>query len=156
AARRPSAVALVHDGETIDYGTLDARANRIAHALRAAGVGPDVRVGIAIERSAGMIVAILGVLKAGGAYVPLDPSYPAERLAMMIEDSGIALALTEGAGADDRGRMPVPTLDIAELAAATSGHPSSAPVCAVQGDHLAYLIYTSGSTGRPKGVGITH
>ncbi len=157
AARRPSAVALVHDGETIDYGTLDARANRIAHALRAAGVGPDVRVGIAIERSAGMIVAILGVLKAGGAYVPLDPSYPAERLAMMIEDSGIALALTEGAGADDRGRMPVPTLDIAaELAAETSGHPSSAPMCAVQGDHLAYLIYTSGSTGRPKGVGITH
>ncbi|MEX3526072.1 MAG: amino acid adenylation domain-containing protein [Burkholderia sp.] len=156
AARRPSAVALVHDGEAIDYGTLDARTNRIAHALRAAGVGPDVRVGIAIERSAGMIVAILGVLKAGGAYVPLDPSYPAERLTMMIEDSGIVLALTERASADDRGRLPVPTLDIAELAADRSGHPSSAPDCSVQAEHLAYLIYTSGSTGRPKGVGITY
>ncbi|WP_414447724.1 amino acid adenylation domain-containing protein [Burkholderia sp. 22PA0099] len=156
AARRPHATALVHDGETLDYGKLEARANRIAHALRAAGVGPDVRVGIAIERSLGMIVAILGVLKAGGAYVPLDPSYPAERLAMMIEDSGIALALTEHAGADDRGRLPVPALDIAALAAETSGHPAVAPACEVRGEHLAYLIYTSGSTGRPKGVGITH
>nr|WP_244486973.1 non-ribosomal peptide synthetase [Burkholderia plantarii] len=156
AARRPEAVALVHGGDSLDYGTLEARANRVAHALRAAGVGPDVRVGIAIERSLGMIVAILGVLKAGGAYVPLDPSYPAERLTMMIEDSGIVLALTEGAGATDRERVPVATLDLTDLAAEDSGYASTVPPDAVEAGHLAYLIYTSGSTGRPKGVGITH
>nr|WP_257814069.1 non-ribosomal peptide synthetase [Burkholderia glumae] len=156
AARRPEAVALVHDGVWLDYGTLEARANRVAQALRAAGVGPDLRVGIAIERSLGMIVAILGVLKAGGAYVPLDPSYPAERLTMMIEDSGIVLALTEAARAADRERMPVATLDIAELLAEAGGYADTAPPDAVEAGHLAYLIYTSGSTGRPKGVGITH
>ncbi|KAF1029385.1 MAG: Linear gramicidin synthase subunit B [Burkholderia plantarii] len=176
AARRPTATALVLDGERLDYGTLERRATRVALALRAAGVGPDTRVGIAIERSIGMIVAMLGVLKAGGAYVPLDPSYPAERLAMMIEDSGLALALTEQASEAERARMPVPTLDIAALAepgAAVPGQPGrhergeggeggkGADAVArlarePHPDDLAYLIYTSGSTGRPKGVGITH
>ncbi|MFM0502679.1 amino acid adenylation domain-containing protein [Paraburkholderia caffeinilytica] len=162
AALRPDAQALVLDGESIDYRTLERRANQVAQRLRAAGVGPEARVGVAIERSLDMIVAILGVLKAGGAYVPLDPSYPAERLAFMIEDSGIALALTaltpetSGVPAAALARLGVGTLDVRRITADGSACEPLAPEFDPSPDQLAYVIYTSGSTGRPKGVGITH
>ncbi|MDQ3918632.1 MAG: AMP-binding protein, partial [Acidobacteriota bacterium] len=95
AERAPDAVALVYEGERLSYGELNARANRLARRLRAAGVGPESLVGLLLERSAETVVAILGVLKAGGAYVPLDPSYPAERLRFMLEDAGMKVLLTE-------------------------------------------------------------
>ncbi|MGF6244644.1 amino acid adenylation domain-containing protein/non-ribosomal peptide synthase protein (TIGR01720 family) [Paraburkholderia sp. GAS38] len=154
--------ALVLDGESLDYDTLERRTSRLAHRLQAAGVGPESRVGIAIERSFEMIVAVLAVLKAGGAYVPLDPSYPAERLAFMIEDSGIELALTSGASADALAQFGVACIDVTQSASPASAYPDrghhadDAPSSNVSRDNLAYVIYTSGSTGRPKGVGITH
>ncbi len=162
AARQPGAQALMLDGESIDYGTLDHRASRVAHGLRAAGVGREMRVGVAIERSLEMIVAILGVLKAGGAYVPLDPAYPAERLAFMIEDSGIAVALTaptsetSGVPVEALARLGVTTLDVHRLTQEDATQYQASADVDVLPDQLAYVIYTSGSTGRPKGVGITH
>ncbi|MDR5776819.1 MULTISPECIES: non-ribosomal peptide synthetase [unclassified Caballeronia] len=159
ASLRPDASALVLDGVALDYRTLDRRASQVAYALRAAGIGPEARVGVAIERSIAMIVAILGVLKAGAAYVPLDPSYPAERLAFMIEDSGIAVALTAPSAdtssvpVESLARLGVTTLDV-NLLPPPDTQPE--PDCAWSPTRLAYVIYTSGSTGRPKGVGITH
>ncbi|MEA2601550.1 MAG: hypothetical protein QOF89_2542, partial [Acidobacteriota bacterium] len=137
AARTPDAVAVVFGGESLTCRQLDRRANGLALRLLEQGVGPEVRVGIALERSLEMVVALLGVLKAGGAYVPLDPSYPAERLAFMREDAGLATVLTEES-----------LRDIPEVA--------RAPRSGVGADNAAYVIYTSGSTGRPKGVQISH
>ena len=159
AATNGAARALVLDGESLDYATLERRVNRLAHRLRGAGVGAESRVGIAIERSFEMIVAVLAVLKAGGAYVPLDPSYPARRLAFMIEDSGIKLALTAGASTQALAELGVACIDVMQVSALASACPEPAdhvPPRNVSRDNLAYVIYTSGSTGRPKGVGITH
>ncbi len=137
AARTPEAVAVVFGGESLTYRQLDRRANGLALRLLEMGVGPEVRVGIALERSLEMVVVLLGVLKAGGAYVPLDPSYPAERLAFMQEDSGLALVLTEES-------LPAAPEVV------------RAPRSGVGEDNTVYVIYTSGSTGRPKGVQIFH
>ena len=155
AAIRPQACAVVCGGDTLSYAALDARANRLAHFLIRRGVGPEVRVGIAVERSLDTVVALLAILKAGGAYVPLDPSWPRERLAYAIDDSGIGLLLTQSGA---RARLPQPTtadavdLDTLDLAA----EPADAPCVAVREENLAYLIYTSGSTGTPKGAQLTH
>ncbi|MGW8391848.1 amino acid adenylation domain-containing protein [Pseudoduganella sp. HUAS MS19] len=152
---QPQAPALLCGDETLSYAELNARANRLAHHLLRLGVQPETRVGIALERSVDMVVALLAVLKAGGAYVPLDPDYPAERLAYMVEDSGIALLLTHGAL---RGRLPpagaLPVLELDGLA--LDGEPAHDPQVALHGEHLAYVIYTSGSTGRPKGAANRH
>ncbi|ASI68648.1 non-ribosomal peptide synthetase [Diaphorobacter nitroreducens] len=151
----PEAVALLFGDEALTYAELNVRANRLAHRLIALGVGPEVKVGIAVERSIEMVVGLLAILKAGGAYVPLDPEYPADRLAYMVEDSGIGLLLTQSAVKD---RLPaaeglaVLELDGLELADELAQNPE----VAVHGENLAYVIYTSGSTGRPKGVGIPH
>ncbi|MFP3187007.1 MAG: condensation domain-containing protein, partial [Paraburkholderia sp.] len=153
ARLRPDAQALVLGAESIDYGTLNRRANRIAHRLLAHGVGPESRVGVAIDRSIDMIVALLGVLKTGAAYVPLDPAYPADRIAWMTQDSGIEFALTAPGAADVPAPQGVVTLDVSRCG---DGQPDHDPLVAVHGEQLAYLIYTSGSTGRPKGVGIAH
>ncbi|MEQ5838800.1 amino acid adenylation domain-containing protein [Paraburkholderia acidicola] len=153
AGLRPDGEALVLGSESIDYDTLNRRANRIAHRLRAHGVGAESRVGVAIERSIDMIVALLAVLKAGAAYVPLDPAYPAERIAWMVTDSGIEFALTAPAAAGVSAPEGVTTLDVTRCG---DGQPDHDPQVPVHGEQLAYLIYTSGSTGRPKGVGITH
>jgi len=155
AAQRGEQTALVFNGQTFSYGQIDARANRLAHALIAEGVGPEVRVGVALPRSENMIVALLAVLKAGGAYVPLDATYPRERLSYLMRDSGIALLLSDSSlrqvmPAQDN--LHVLELDQLELAA----HSDSAPDVAVQPGNLAYVIYTSGSTGQPKGVGVAH
>ena len=156
AARTPDHVAVSSAQEAWSYRELNERANRLAHYLRARGVGPDVVVAVCVGRSAAMLACLLGVLKAGGAYVPLDPTYPEERLRFMLEDSGASLLLTEQRFAgrlDGRAaRLVLLDADAAELAAESIADP---PPSAAAGN-LAYVIYTSGSTGRPKGVMVSH
>ncbi|RSZ60395.1 amino acid adenylation domain-containing protein [Massilia atriviolacea] len=155
ARRQPDASALVCGEERLAYAELNRRANRLAHHLIALGVGAEVRVGIALERSTTMIVALLAVLKAGGAYVPLDPDYPAERLAHMVADSGIKLLLT-----DSRLHARIPAgAGVAPLMLDTLSlehEPAHDPDVPVNAGQLAYVIYTSGSTGRPKGAQLCH
>ncbi|TBW45975.1 amino acid adenylation domain-containing protein, partial [Marinobacter halodurans] len=153
--RSPEAVALVHGDETLSYGALNARANRLAHYLRELGVGPDDRVAICAERSLAMVVGLLGVLKAGGAYVPLDPEYPAERLAHMLEDSAPVAVLVHGdVPTLATGDRPVIALDDS---APWTSYPVDNPERGnLTPSHLAYVFYTSGSTGLPKGVMIEH
>ncbi|BBI49016.1 hypothetical protein HORIV_14370 [Vreelandella olivaria] len=155
AATTPEATALVFEDQSLSYAELNARANRLAHYLIDLGVKPETRVGIAVERSLEMVVGLLGILKAGGAYVPLDPDYPAERLAYMVEDSGIELLLTQSGLTT---KLPqrewltnaaLDSLDVTE-------RPVHDPGVALSGDNLSYIIYTSGSTGQPKGVQLSH
>jgi amino acid adenylation domain-containing protein len=151
--RTPDAAALVFQDQQLTYRALNERANQLAHHLRRLGVGPEVLVGLCLERSFDMIVGILGIHKAGGAYVPLDPALPAERLRFMIEDTQLSLVLTLR---ELRHLLPARTLsldaDWAEIAQSPTNDPSpqTAP------DHLAYVLYTSGSTGQPKGVLVEH
>ncbi|WP_315533608.1 non-ribosomal peptide synthetase [Delftia acidovorans] len=154
-SEQPQAVALVHDGEVLSRAELDRRANRLAHRLIGLGVGPEVRVGIAVERCIDMVVGILAILKAGGAYVPLDTEYPPERLAYMAQDSGIALVLTQS---HTRGTLPfAEALRVVELDGLDlSAESAQAPDVKLHGHNLAYVIYTSGSTGRPKGAANRH
>jgi amino acid adenylation domain-containing protein len=153
AARTPDVVAVRFEEESLTYRELNARANRLAHYLRRRGVGPEVRVGICLERSLEMVVGILAVLKAGGAYVPLDPGYPAERLSYVLDDSAVPLVLVQAAG---RGAVParegVEVLAVDALAERLAAEPAENPAGGAGPDSLAYVIYTSGSTGRPKGV----
>ncbi|WP_028229688.1 non-ribosomal peptide synthetase, partial [Paraburkholderia ferrariae] len=155
AQAHPERVAVVYGETQLRYGELDAQANRLAQRLVKLGVGPEVRVGIAVERSVEMVVGLLAILKAGGAYVPLDPEYPRERLAYMLEDSRVALLLTQSWV---RERLPVAEgVTVLELDTVdVSTEPAVAPQVRVQGENLAYVIYTSGSTGRPKGAQLTH
>ncbi|WP_085656286.1 non-ribosomal peptide synthetase [Pseudomonas sp. B11(2017)] len=155
AAQQPERTAVIFDGQHYSYGELDARANRLAHELVARGVGAEVRVGVAMPRSEGLIVALLAVLKAGGAYVPLDTSYPRERLAYLMQDAGLALLLTDSRVS---AQLPVgEALSVLELDRLDlSDRPAQAPDVALDPDNLAYVIYTSGSTGNPKGVSVTH
>ncbi|WPP02039.1 amino acid adenylation domain-containing protein [Pseudomonas sp. HR96] len=158
-AERPEAPALSMAGQTLSYAEVERRANQMAQRLRAAGVGPEVLVGIAAERSLQLVIALLAILKAGGAYVPLDPDHPAERLAYMIEDSGLQLLLGERALlpglAAGAGSVQVLCLeDLTPDKLARYGH--TAPALRVEPQALAYVIYTSGSTGRPKGAGNSH
>ncbi|RKH11041.1 amino acid adenylation domain-containing protein [Corallococcus sp. CA053C] len=154
AARTPDAVALRFEGATLSYGELNARANRWAHRLQALGVRPDTRVGLFLDRSLEMVVAVLAVLKAGGAYVPLDPGYPRARLASMLEDARAPLLLTHARLGDrlPAGEARVLMLDGEEDLGAREDNPTSDTTPG----HLAYVIYTSGSTGRPKGVAMAH
>ncbi len=138
AAERPQAIALSCGGMEVTYGDLDRRSDRLARHLRALGVGPEERVGVCLERSPELIVALLAVLKAGGAYVPMDPAYPAERLAFMAEDSAARVVVTQ------------------ESLQAAAVLDETVPLCGALSASPAYIIYTSGSTGRPKGVAITH
>ncbi|TVT88096.1 non-ribosomal peptide synthetase [Pseudomonas sp. RGB] len=154
--RTPSAPALVFGETTLTYAQLNARANQLAHALREQGVGPDVLVGLCVERSVEMVVGLLAVLKAGGAYVPLDPEYPQERLAYMIEDSGITLLLSQQSLL---AVLPVEGIQVIALdqpASWLAGYSSASPDSGVHALNLAYVIYTSGSTGKPKGAGNSH
>ncbi|HEX6371582.1 MAG TPA: amino acid adenylation domain-containing protein [Longimicrobium sp.] len=156
ARRIPDAVAVDAADARLTYAELDAAANRLAHRLRRTGVGPDVRVGLLLERSAALVVAQLAVLKAGGAYLPLDPTGPADRAAYMLRTAGAAAVVTR---AGLRGRVPavdVPVIELDTEAAALAAEPADAPAVEVDADHLAYVIFTSGSTGQPKGVAIPH
>ena len=155
-ARTPSAIAVEYEGTALTFAELDVRADRLAHWLRRAGVGPDVLVGVSAERSIELVVALLAILKAGGAYVPLDPAYPAERLKFMLEDSAVSLVLTQARLAGAWSNVGVRVLQIDGEWPVFAGEPTEAHRDAVVPDSLAYMIYTSGSTGRPKGVPNTH
>ncbi|SIR91538.1 non-ribosomal peptide synthetase [Pseudomonas putida] len=156
AAEQPDATAVLHRQTRLDRQGLEARANRLAHRLIELGVGPEVRVGVAMQRSESLIVALLAVLKAGGAYVPLDPDYPAERVAYMLEDSRAQVLLSETGLLDDLPAGQAQVLLLDTLGDSLAGYPASAPQTTVCPDNLAYVIYTSGSTGKPKGVSISH
>ncbi|MEO8488703.1 non-ribosomal peptide synthase/polyketide synthase [Pseudomonas sp.] len=154
-AATPEAPALIFGEQQLSYSQLNNRANQLAHKLIEMGVGPDVLVGIATERSVEMVIGLLAVLKAGGAYVPLDPEYPQDRLSYMIEDSGIGLLLTQGhllTQLPIPAALPVLALDQLDV----SAYADTNPEVAVDGENLAYVIYTSGSTGKPKGAGNRH
>jgi amino acid adenylation domain-containing protein len=157
AALRPTAIALVGDAAALSYRDLDVAANRLAHHLRALGVGPEVLTAVCLERSIEAVITLLAVLKAGGAFVPLDPTYPADRLAFMLADTAAPVLVTE-----ERllGRLPIPE----GLQVVCLDHEDEAigrrafhdPGVEVSADGLAYVMYTSGSTGRPKGVAVSH
>ena len=160
AAARPEATALVYEGEQLSYAELNGRAERLARGLRALGVGPEVRVGLLLERSVEMVVGLLAVLKAGGAYVPLDPDYPQRRLEHMLEESGARVLLTQQGLHKDLGAY---TGRVVLLDAELEGDALEADTAALQHsdntlhpDNVAYVIFTSGSTGKPKGVAIGH
>jgi amino acid adenylation domain-containing protein len=151
AAAAPGATALRWDGGEMTYAALDAAAGGLAQRLRARGVGPEARVGVAVERSPELVVALLAVLKAGGAYVPLDAAYPAERLSFMLDDADISILLVNGAVPPALAAFAGTVVSIAADEAVDSVPlPEVDPACA------AYVLYTSGSTGRPKGVTVTH
>ncbi|WP_141660502.1 non-ribosomal peptide synthetase, partial [Burkholderia singularis] len=156
--RNPDAVAVVFEDQSLSYGELNRRANRLAHHLIGLGVRPDERVAIYAERSLEMVVGLLAILKAGGAYVPLDPAYPADRLAYMLEDAAPVAVLTQRALADGLAfSLPTVLLDTQDrsIDAQADSNPD-ARALGLTSRHLAYVIYTSGSTGRPKGVMIEH
>lgn len=156
ASRAPDAIALVAGSQALSYRELNQRANQLAHRLQALGVGPNVAVGLCVERSFDMVVGLLGILKAGGAYLPLDPSYPSDRLSFMLRDARVRVLVTQ-----QRLSTLIPTMDIQPIyldagAALLEQQPVNEPEFSASLDDLAYIIYTSGSTGRPKGVQITH
>ena len=156
AARTPEAMALVFEDERLTYAELNRRANRLAHHLRALGLGPDQLVGVCVDRSVELVVAILGVLKAGGAYVPLDPDYPTERIRFMIADSQVGVLLTQEHLVDT---LPKTTARVIRLDTDwkhIAENPADNRPSGAEPAHLAYVIYTSGSTGQPKGVMIEH
>ncbi len=155
--KTPDAVAVFHDDARLTYDELNRRANRLAHYLIKQGVGPEVRVGICVERSPDMMVGIMGILKAGGAYVPLDPAYPKDRLSFMMEDAGVTILLTQR-----HLHHLLPEKDLLQIVfmdsdwAEVAQESSRAPRSPVLPDNTAYVIFTSGSTGKPKGVLVSH
>ncbi|MDJ0835576.1 MAG: amino acid adenylation domain-containing protein [Acidobacteriota bacterium] len=151
---RPNDVALVHEEASMTMAELDMAANRMAHALQARGVGPEVIVGLCLNRSMEMITAILAVLKAGGVYLPLNPDEPDARLSMVLADAGASLLITRDRNAASFPQYRGHIFDLATFSPDTEPH--TPPDCRQHPDQAAYVIYTSGSTGRPKGVVITH
>ncbi|MFK8185398.1 MAG: amino acid adenylation domain-containing protein [Phormidesmis sp.] len=162
AERTPEALAVTFEGQQLTYRELNTKANQLAHHLQSLQVGPEVLVGICLERSIEMLVSLLGVLKAGGAYVPLDPTYPEERLAYMLEDTQVSVLLTNQKLAE---QLPAYAgtllcLDSAHLEQTlwqdSTLEQQQNPTSSIQPNNLAYVIYTSGSTGKPKGVMNAH
>ncbi len=155
-SKTPDAVAVIFREQELTYRELNQKANQLAHYLKTLGVKPEVMVGICVERSLEMIIALLGVLKAGGVYVPLDPAYPAERLAFMIEDSKLCVLLTQqnqlAVLPKYSGPIVLLDADSQRIAQQSKDNLDSG----ITSDNLAYTIYTSGSTGKPKGVQIIH
>jgi amino acid adenylation domain-containing protein len=154
--RTPDAVAVIFDDRRLTYRELNAHANQLAHYLRRLGVGPEVRVGICVERSVEMIISVLSVLKAGAAYVPLDPAYPQKRLAFMLEDSQALILLTQQRLVGELSGPRVEVVCLDKDWDQINREKTSNPALAVSSEDLAYIIYTSGSTGKPKGVAIEH
>jgi len=154
-AKTPDATALVFETETLSYAQLNARANRLAHVLRARGAAPGTPIGLYTSRGVDLLVGALGILKAGGAYVPLDPAYPADRIAHYISDSAAPLIVTQSSLVDS---LPAHAAQVIAIDAdpALGAASDSNPDARATADDLAYLIYTSGSTGTPKGVMVSH
>lgn len=154
--KTPDAIAVVYEGQSLTYQLLNQKANQLAHYLQQRGIQPDGLVGVCVERSLDMVIAILGILKAGGAYVPLDPAAPPERLSFILQDSQANLLVTQLSLLTQLADSDVHTIcldaDQAAIAEAISTH----PVSSASANHLAYVIYTSGSTGTPKGVLVSH
>ncbi len=155
AARAPGAPAVTLEDQTLTYGELNARADRLARRLRALGVGPESLVGLHAERSIGLVVGLLAILKAGAAYLPLDPVHPPERLGFQLVDSGAQVLLAQKGLADGLPPHPARVVDLDDDAEAPEAAPGPLDGGAT-GENLAYVIYTSGSTGTPKGVPVTH
>ncbi len=156
AAQPSGRIAVLCGEEDISYEALEQRANQLAHHLVSLGVGPDVLVGLCVERSLDMLVAMVGILKAGGAYVPLDPSYPVERLRYMMSDAGAPVLVTQASFKSLLDLPGVQRVLVDEDAELIAAQPKTAPQTSVTPSHLAYVIYTSGSTGKPKGVAVAH
>ncbi|HYO56342.1 non-ribosomal peptide synthetase, partial [Archangium sp.] len=156
--RTPRAVAVEYGGQRLTYEELNRRANQLAHHLRGLGVGPEVRVGLSVERSLELVVSLVGILKAGGVYVPLDASYPRERLEWMRSEADLAVLVTQEkrvpAVSLEEG-TPVVRVDT-EWEALIARQPEESPKPVCSGGNLAYVMFTSGSTGKPKGVGVPH
>ncbi|WP_037842777.1 non-ribosomal peptide synthetase [Streptomyces sp. NRRL F-6628] len=155
-AERPEATAVIDESGPVSYRELDERANRIAHHLLELGAGSDQLIGLCVERGAAMAAGLLGIMKAGAAYLPLDPAYPADRLAYMLQDSGVRVVVTQR---ELRDRLPGTDATLVDLTAdraALDARPATAPETTPVAEDLAYAIYTSGSTGRPKGVLVSH
>ncbi|QMS92207.1 amino acid adenylation domain-containing protein [Nostoc edaphicum CCNP1411] len=151
----PDATAVVFEEHSLSYAELNAKANQMANYLQKLGIQPEARIGVYLERSPQLLIALLGILKTGAAYIPLDPSYPAERLRFMIEDAEIALLVTESSLEEDAGNYFLPNYEIICIDtdwSAIAQQIIKNPECQVNLANLAYLIYTSGSTGKPKGV----
>ncbi|MDT3313478.1 amino acid adenylation domain-containing protein [Pseudomonas sp. rhizo66] len=153
AAQRADALAVVQGGQSLTYGQLNQRANRLAHHLLSLGVQPDDRIAVCVRRSPQMLVALLAILKSGAAYVPVDPAHPAERIAYLLADSAPLAVLAEASTRDCLGAVPVIDLDSSVWAQLPDSNPR---VPTLTPAHLAYVIYTSGSTGQPKGVMVEH
>ncbi|MDX2089002.1 MAG: amino acid adenylation domain-containing protein, partial [Kofleriaceae bacterium] len=154
--RTPDAIAVVLDGAQVTYRELDARANQLAHHLIGLGAGPEVKVGVFVERSLEMVVGILGILKAGAAYVPLETKAPADRLAFIVGDASATLVITQAHLVQHLGAVSTQLVRLDADAALIARSSTRRPETEVRPEHLAYVIYTSGSTGRPKGVQIEH
>ncbi|MFJ7338585.1 amino acid adenylation domain-containing protein, partial [Streptomyces sp. NPDC101116] len=156
--RSPGAVAVVQGGVAVSFAELDVRANRLAHYLRAQGVGAESVVGLCLPRGVETLVGMLAVWKAGAAYVPVDVGQPAERVAFVLRDSGAVLTLTTEEILDDlpAGRHRLVALDGTLTAMQLAAYPETAPGVEILPEHAAYVVYTSGSTGRAKGVAVTH
>ena len=155
-ARSPQATAIVCGGAQLTYRQLNDRANQLARLLQSRGVGPEVLVGVLMERSPQMVISLFAVLKAGGAYLPLDPEYPAERLAFMVAETGAAVILTQNHFRNRMGPEAKCVFVVDKDWPEAACLPSSNPTSGVSPENAAYVIYTSGSTGRPKGVVNTH
>ncbi|WP_410771117.1 amino acid adenylation domain-containing protein [Fontibacillus sp. BL9] len=158
AAARGDHPALVFEDVSFTYGEMNSRANRLAHYLRNQGIGPEVTVGIYMERSADFVIAMLAVLKAGGAFVPLDPSYPKDRLASMVVQSGMGMLLTQSKIATDlelpESGVTVYAMDDPESVSGLARFGDENPVLATDASSLMYIVFTSGTTGAPKGVAV--
>ncbi|MDJ0615616.1 MAG: amino acid adenylation domain-containing protein [Calothrix sp. MO_192.B10] len=154
--KTPDAVAVVFEDRQLTYRDLNCQANQIAHYLQSEGVGPEVLVGICVERSLEMVVGLLGIIKAGGAYVPLDPGYPQERLAYMIEDTQASVLLTQKNLVAGLPEIRAQIICLDGEGNLVSQETDLNPNCTVSEENLAYVIYTSGSTGKPKGVAMKH
>ncbi|HEU4507416.1 MAG TPA: amino acid adenylation domain-containing protein, partial [Pyrinomonadaceae bacterium] len=156
AAETPDATALIFQGQTLSYADLNRKANQLARHLRSAGVGPEVLVGIMMQRCLDMVVGMLAVLKAGGAYLPLDPEYPRERLAFMMDDSAARVLLTQQQLLQSKPEQRLATICIDADWPAIAQHSEDDLEHISDAEDLAYIIYTSGTTGTPKGVMISH
>jgi amino acid adenylation domain-containing protein/thioester reductase-like protein len=152
----PDAIAVTFQGQQLTYQELNQKANQVAHYLQSLGVKPETLVGVCIERSLEMVIALLAVLKSGGAYIPLDPSYPADRLAFMVEDSALPITIAKQSQLENLPQNSTRIIVLEQEWETIDLHSTENPISAVTPENAAYTIYTSGSTGKPKGVQVLH